>query len=320
MLAVTIEATDAERPLDGLAVGERPEPELPDGWELVEVRAAALNHHDLWALRGVGPATRLPRVLGSDAAGVDSAGNEVVVHAMVGDPDWDGDELLDPRAAMLSDHFDGTFAERVAVPRRNLVRKPAGLDFAAAACLPTAWLTAYRSLFDVAELRPGATLLVQGAGGGLATAAIALGRAAGIRVWATGRSEAKRRRAVELGADAAFEPGARLPERADAVLESVGEATWAHSVRAVRPGGTVVVAGMTTGGDPPAGLERMYTAKLRVVGTAMGTRAELERLVRFCEIAGVAPPIHARLPLARAREGFEAMAAGELFGKVVLEP
>src|SRR6202522_3083304 len=206
MFAATAVSVNADDPLSGLELGERPEPKAPDGWVTVTVKATALNHHDVWSLRGVGlPADRLPMVLGCDAAGVDEAGNEVIVHAVIGDPDaGGGDETMDPARSLLSERYDGTFAERVAVPRRNLVPKPAGLSFAEAACLPTAYLTAYRMLFTRAGIAPGATVLVQGAGGGVATALIVLGRAAGYRIWVTSRSEAKRDRAVKLGADRAF--------------------------------------------------------------------------------------------------------------------
>jgi NADPH:quinone reductase-like Zn-dependent oxidoreductase len=221
---------------------------------------------------------------------------------------------------MLSDFYDGTLAERVAVPTRNLLPKPAALSFDHAACLPTAWLTAYRMLFVLAGAAEGTTVLVQGAGGGVATAATMLGRAAGVRVWVTSRTEDKRARAVELGADQAFEPGARLPERVDAVLETVGAATWAHSTKAVRPGGTIVVAGMTSGTHPPLDIERLYLANLRILGTTMGTRHDLEQLVQLCVDRNIRPPIHDVLPLGETRRGFEAMIAGELFGKLVVRP
>ena len=317
MFAVTASATDPNDPLRGLTLGERPEPKVPDGWTTVTVRAAALNHHDLWTLRGVGIGQdRLPIVLGCDAAGVDEDGNEVIVHAVIGTP-VHGDETLDPKRSLLSEVYDGTFAERVAVPRRNLVPKPAGLSFEHAACLPTAWLTAYRMLFEKSGCEPGSTVLVQGAGGGVATALIMLGRAAGYRMWGTSRSAEKRARALELGADQVFEPGARLPERVDAVMETVGQATWAHSLKALRPGGRIVVSGATSGAVPPAELNRVFFLQLSVVGSTMGTREQLERLARFLEQTGVRPVIDRTLPLDRAREGFEAMQRGELFGKVV---
>jgi NADPH:quinone reductase-like Zn-dependent oxidoreductase len=318
MLSAYATRFDSDDPLAGLAVGDRPEPEVEPGWTTVSVRAASLNHHDIWSLRGVGlREEQLPMILGCDAAGVDEDGNEVIVHSVVGDPDWRGDETLDPKRSLLSERFPGTFAERVAVPRRNLVPKPGALTFEEAACLPTAWLTAYRMLFKRANVAPGATVLVQGAGGGVATAAITLGSRAGLRMWTTSRSEGKRERAVQLGADAAFEPGTRLPERVDAVLETVGEATWAHSLRALKQGGTLVVAGATSGAAPSAELRRVFFLQLNVVGSTMGTRDELERLARFCAEADARPLVHATLPLERAREGFEAMARGELFGKIV---
>ncbi|MFI0355495.1 zinc-binding dehydrogenase [Actinomadura sp. 9N407] len=322
MFAVTATQFDADNPLNGLTLGERPEPEAPAGWTTVRVKATALNHHDLWSLKGVGlRADRLPIILGCDAAGVDEDGNEVIVHSVIGDPDrGGGDETLDPKRSLLSESHDGTFAERVAVPRRNLVPKPAELSFAEAACLPTAWLTAYRMLFDKAGLQPGSTVLVQGAGGGVATALIALGSAAGYRVWATSRSEGKRERALELGADAAFETGARLPDRVDAVMETVGEATWSHSLKSLRPGGRIVVSGATSGQVPPAELNRVFFLQLSVVGSTMGTRDQLERLARFLVKSGVRPRIDRELPLAEAAKGFAAMNEGDLFGKIVFTP
>src|ERR1039458_2221402 len=162
MFAVTAARIAAADPLAGLELGERPEPSPPEGWTTVSVQAASLNHHDIWTLRGVGiSADRLPMVLGCDAAGVDDEGNEVVVHSVVSDPGYAGtDETLDPARSLLSERYDGTFADQVAVPRRNLLPQPAALSFAEAACLPTAYLTAYRMLFSRAGLEPGATVLV----------------------------------------------------------------------------------------------------------------------------------------------------------------
>ncbi len=319
MFAVTAARFDAENPIAGLELGEHADPVAPDGWTTVRVRAASLNHHDIWTLRGVGlSADRLPMILGCDAAGIDEEGREVVVHAVIGDPlAASGDETLDPARSLLSERHDGTFAELVTVPRRNLVPKPEALTFAEAACLPTAYLTAFRMLFDRAPIGPGATVLVQGAGGGVSTALIVLGRAAGYRMWVTGRSEAKRARAIELGADQAFETGARLPERVDAVMETVGEATWAHSLRALKPGGTIVISGATSGPQPPADLSRIFFLQLSIIGSTMGTRDELARLVTFCEQTSVRPVIDRAMPMDQARVGFEAMISGDVFGKVV---
>jgi NADPH:quinone reductase-like Zn-dependent oxidoreductase len=321
MLAATATAFSTDDPLAGLELSDRPEPEVPDGWARVQVRAASLNHHDLWSLRGVGlREEQLPMILGTDAAGVDEDGNEVVIHGVVASPGWTGDETLDPKRSLLSERHPGAMAEHVAVPRRNLVPKPVALSFEEAACLPTAWLTAYRMLFTRGAVKPGMTVLVQGAGGGVATAAIALARAAGVRIWATSRSESKRERALELGADAVFESGARLPERVDVVLESVGEATWSHSLKSLKPGGAIVVCGATSGPAPSADLNRVFFLQLSVIGSTMGTAQELGQLVQLLDTAGVRPVIDRVLPLADAREGFAALDAGEVFGKVVLTP
>jgi len=321
MLAVYAASTNADDPLAGLVVGDRPDPEPPAGWTTVEVRAAALNHHDLWSLRGVGlPEDRLPMILGCDAAGVDADGNDVIVHSVIASDGWRGDETLDPKRTLLSEQHQGALAERVAVPRGNLVPKPAALSFEEASCLPTAWLTAYRMLFVKAGVRPGDTVLIQGAGGGVASAAVVLARQAGLRVWVTSRDPGRGEKAVELGAHEAFESGARLPERVDAVLETVGEATWKHSLRALRQGGTLVVSGATSGDAPSAELRRVFFLQLSVVGSTMGTRDELARLARLCETSGIRPEIDRVLPLSEARDGFAAMASGDVFGKIVFTP
>jgi NADPH:quinone reductase-like Zn-dependent oxidoreductase len=319
MFAVTAARFNADDPLAALELGEHADPAPPEGWTTVTVKAASLNHHDIWTLSGVGiSADRLPMIIGCDAAGLDDDGRGVVVHSVVGDPAAGGaDETMDPGRSLLSERYDGTFAERVAVPRRNLLPKPAALSFEEAACLPTAYLTAYRMLFSRTALEPGATVLVQGAGGGVATALILLGRAAGYRIWATSRSEEKREQAIQLGADQAFPAGARLPERVDAVMETVGEATWAHSLRALKPGGVIVISGATSGAAPSADLNRVFFLQLSVIGTTMGSRDQLGRLLRFCEQTGVRPCIDRIMPLRQARDGFAAMVAGELFGKVV---
>jgi NADPH:quinone reductase-like Zn-dependent oxidoreductase len=320
VFAVTASSFSADDPLSGLTLGDRPVPEAPEGWTTVRVKAAALNHHDLWSLRGVGLREEaLPMVLGCDAAGLDEDGNEVVVHAVISDPTWSGDETLDPRRSLLSEKHQGTFADQVVVPRRNVVPKPASLSFEEAACLPTAWLTAYRMLFTRGGLTAGDSVLVQGAGGGVATALVSLARAAGLRVWVTSRDEAKRTKALRLGAHEAFETGARLPAKVDAVMETVGRATWSHSVRALRPGGTIVVSGTTSGPQlDDAELTRVFFLQLRVVGSTMGTRTELASLVQLLDVTGTRPLIDRTLPMEQARDGFAALLAGDVFGKVVL--
>ncbi|MBS45725.1 MAG: Zn-dependent oxidoreductase [Nocardioides sp.] len=319
MFAVYAESFNSDDPLSGLVLGERPDPEVPDGWTTVTVRAASLNHHDVWSLRGVGlKQEQLPMILGCDAAGVDEAGNDVVVHAVISDPSWSGDETFDPRRSLLSERYQGALADKVAVPRRNVVPKPASLSFEEAACLPTAWLTAYRMLFTRGGLKAGDTVLVQGAGGGVATAAIILARAAGLKVLATSRDEAKRARALEIGAHEVFESGARLPVKVDGVIETVGRATWSHSIRSLRPGGVLVTSGTTSGPKlDDAELTRIFFLQLSVVGSTMGTRDELAAMVTMLDATGARPLLDRVLPMEEAKEGFAAMAGGDVFGKIV---
>lgn len=319
MLAVTCVSQSGDDPLSGLQVSDRPDPEPRDGWSVVTLKAAALNHHDLWSLQGVGlPADRLPMVLGCDGAGIDSDGREVIIHGVIASDGWRGDETLDPKRSLFSEVHDGVFSEQVLVPTANLVPKPAELAWETAAVLPTAWLTAYRMLVEKSEVRPGGLVLVQGAGGGVATACIQLGSAIGLRVWATSRSEEKRNRALELGAEAVFESGARLPEKVDAVIETVGAATWSHSINVLRPGGTITICGATSGDAPPkAELTKVFFRQLRILGSTMGTAQELIQLSRLIAIKHIQPVIDEVMPLAEARAGFQKMLEGDLFGKIV---
>lgn len=319
MFAVYAAKPDKENPLSGLTVGDRPEPEVPDGWVKVKVKAASLNMHDVFTLRGVGiKEDQFPMILGCDGAGELDDGTAVALHSVITSPGYVGEETLDPKRTLLTEKHPGTFAEWVAVPERNALPKPEFLSFAEAACMGTAWLTAYRMLFVRSGLHPGQTMLVQGASGGVATALITLGRAAGLRVWATGRSEEKRALAKQLGADEAFEPGARMPERVDGVFETVGKATWSHSMKSLKPGGVVVISGATTGDADAAELQRVFFLQLRVVGSTMGTKEELGDLLRFCEQAGIRPTIGQELPMDSADEAFQSMLGGETSGKIVL--
>lgn len=319
MFAVYVDSSNFESPLDALKLGERPEPEVPPGWTTVEVKAASINHHDVWSMRGVGlRQDRLPMIIGCDAAGIDEDGNEVLVHSVISDPNWLGDETMDPGRSLLSEKYQGTFAERVAVPKQNVIPKPAGLSFAEAACLPTAWLTAYRMLFVQADLNPGDTVLIQGAGGGVSTALISLARAAGFKVFVTSRDEAKRQHALNIGAHEVFESGAKMPYRVDSVMETVGQATWSHSLKSLRQGGTVVISGATSGPSPDADLARVFFLQLRIHGSTMGTRDELRKLAEFLDITGVRPLIDSEVPMENAREALARVIDGDLFGKIVL--
>jgi NADPH:quinone reductase-like Zn-dependent oxidoreductase len=298
-------------PLAGLQVGELPEPEAPDDWVRVRVKASSLNHHDLWSLRGVGLSEdRLPMILGCDAAGVDPQGREVVVYPVVFDAAG--------RFSILSEQFPGTLAEQVAVPAGNLVPKPEQLSFAEAACLPTAWLTAYRMLTTRGRVAAGDVVLVQGAGGGVATAAIVIAKALGATVYATSRDAAKRKRAEQLGA-VALESGARLPERAQVVIETVGEATFEHSLKSLAYGGRVVVSGATSGHRPRVDLRRLFYFQQEILGATMGTPDELAGLLTLCAERGVKPVVDSEYGFSEVRDAFGRLASGEVFGKVVVD-
>lgn len=319
MFAVYVERPDRDDPLSALVVGERAVPDVPMGWTTVTVKAASVNHHDVWSLRGVGLKDRyLPMTLGCDAAGLDEDGHEVIVHGVISTPTWMGDETLDPDRSLLSERYQGTFAEQVVVPRRNVVPKPADLSFEEAACLPTAWLTAYRMLFTQVDLSPGDTVLVQGASGGMSTSLIMLARAAGYRVLVTSRDDASRERALQIGAHETYESGNRLPERVDAVMETIGRATWSHSVKSVRSGGTIVISGATTGDASAAELQHIFFRQIRVHGSTMGTRDELDALAHFMAETGTRPLVERVLSMDQAADGIRAVKDGEVFGKVVL--
>jgi NADPH:quinone reductase-like Zn-dependent oxidoreductase len=318
MFAVYAAEPNPQDPLASLRIGDRPDPAVPEGHVAVTVAAASLNMHDLWTLRGVGiKPEQFPMILGCDGAGVLADGSEVVIYPVITSPGWTGDDTLDPRRTLLTEKLQGSFADTIVVPDRNVIPKPASLTFPQAACMGTAWLTAYRMLFVKSELRGGQTMLVQGASGGVSTALVQLGRAAGMRVWVTGRTEDKRELARSLGAHQTFESGARLPERVDAVFETVGKATWSHSAKSVKPGGIIVCSGATSGDADRAELQRLFFLQLRMVGSTMGTRDELRDLVSFLDITGLRPQIGAEMPMSEAERGFKAMLDGNTAGKIV---
>ena len=318
MFSVYAAEPHQDDPFAGLQLGERPLPEVPADWSRVQVKAASLNRHDLWTLRGVGiKPEQFPMILGCDGAGITDDGRSVVLYPIIGTPGYSGDETTDPGRTLLTEKFQGTLAEYVAVPNRNLVPLPESMSFTEAAVLGTTYLTAYRMLVTRSGLPAGSTILVQGSTGGVSTALIQLGRALGMRVWATSRSEQGRARALDLGAHQAFDSGARLPERVDGVFESVGRSTWAHSMRAVRPGGVVVCCGATSGPDPSADLQRLFFLQISVIGSTMGTLDEFRRLLSFCAATGLRPVVDRTFPLDQAREALELLENGTP-GKLVL--
>lgn len=330
MQAVYAASVNASDPLAALEVGDVPPMELPAGWARIAVHATTVNHHDIWSLKGVGlSATQTPMILGTDVCGVlpedpvgDTglhAGSEVVAYTVVGS---DGAGVLPgERRSILSERYPGTMATTTQVPAANLFAKPANLSAEEAAALGTSWLTAYSMLFSRehgAQVQPGDSVLIQGAGGGVSTAATMLAHAAGLEVFVTSRSDAKRSRAAALGAHTTFGPGARLPHKVDAVLDSVGSATWSHSIKSVRPGGTVVTCGATSGDQPGAELTRVFFQDIRIQGNTMGSREDFARLLRFVEHADLHPPIDAVYAAADARAAFGRVIAGDVFGKVAL--
>ena len=318
MRAVFATRPDADDPLSALEVGQRPDPDVPDGWVRVKMQAASLNRHDIWTLRGVGiKPDQFPMILGCDGAGELEDGSPVVVYPVIATPGWRGDETFDPRRTLLTELHQGAMAEFCVVPAANVLPRPDSMGAAEAATLGCTYLTAYRMIFTRSGLTPGSTMLVQGAAGGVATALIQLGVAGGMRVWVTARSEEARDRALLLGADRVFESGARLPERVDGVFDSVGAATWGHSMKAVRPGGVVVTCGATTGADPSADLQRLFFLQISVIGSTMGTLDELRRLIAFCDAAKVTPVVDEEFALQDAAEAFGAMEQGRP-GKFVL--
>lgn len=346
MLAAYAARSGGQDPLANLCVGVVDPPSLPPEWVLVRVEAAALNQHDLWTLRGVSSHPVVPPIiLGTDGAGTvvevgpdcppstPPPGTRVVVYPVFGcggcPACGDGEELLCNDLSLLSEAGrPGTLAELLAVPATHVLRLPDGVDTVAAACLPTAYATAYRMLFTRGGASAGSTVLVHGASGGVATAAILLARAAGVRVVATSRDPEKRAAAERLGAVALAPVRESLDAIADltggrgvdVVVETVGEATWELSLRACRAGGTVAVAGATTGGDPPARLRRIFWRQLSVVGVTMGTRVELRRLLGLVDAGVLRPLVDSVHPLAEAAGAFARLAAAEQLGKVVVRP
>jgi NADPH:quinone reductase-like Zn-dependent oxidoreductase len=295
-----------------------PDPVPGTGQVLIELRAASLNHLDLWVRKGL-PSVPKPRILGADGAGVIAGTDErVVINPGI---EHDG------RIAVIGEHMDGTHAELVVVPQEYVHPIPDGLSFEEAAAFPLVFETAYRMLVTKARLQPEEWVLIWGIGGGVATAALAIAKAVGGRAVVTSSSDAKLARAGELGADAAInhdtdDVPARVKEitggGAHVVVEHVGEATWARSLNSARPEGRVVVCGATTGPNPPAGLHRIWWKQLAVLGSTMGTRADFQGAYDLIAAGKARPVVDEVFPLAEAAAAHERLEAGEQLGKIVL--
>jgi NADPH:quinone reductase-like Zn-dependent oxidoreductase len=316
MRAAYVRTPSSTDPASAVAVGDLDEPDTPPGWATVELYAGALNMHDVWMLRGVAKQPEAgPYVLGSDGAGT-SDGQHVIVYPVLRS---DGSGRSVAHATLVSDRGHGLLAERAVVPRENLVAKPAHLSWDEAASLPTAWLTAYRMLFTKGSLVAGQTVLIQGAGGGVATAALLLARAAGATVIVTSRSEEKRARARDLGADVTLDTGARVPDLADVVVETVGPATFEHSLMSTRAGGAIVCCGASTGFVAEVNLARLFAREISIHGSTMGTREEFRALLELVDEHRITPVVDSTVELARVGEQVDRMIAGTAFGKLCVK-
>src|SRR5712672_212743 len=320
MFAVYATHAAPEDPLSALRIGEQPNPDVPEGWVRVKISHASLNRHDIFTLRGMSghpEGITYPIILGNDAAGTLDDGTPVVVYPLMGSAHWRGDETLDPQWHIPSEFIHGTFAEYAVVPRRNTFPLPANLSALHASVLGTAWLTAYRALFTKSGLRAGETVLIQGATGGMATALIQLGRAAGFEVWVTSRSEEGRAQAKALGAHQSFPSNEALPRKVPVVIDNVGADSWAHSMSSLARGGTLVTLGGTTGFEVALNLLPGFADQLTITGSIMGTLTEMEDMMRLIALAGIEPEIGTVLPMAGAEDGFRAMWEGRTKGKTV---
>jgi NADPH:quinone reductase-like Zn-dependent oxidoreductase len=291
---------------------------------LIELRAASLNHLDIWVRRGL-PSVPKPRILGADGAGIVvsgdgfAAGERVVINP--------GLDHGDGRITVVGEHTDGTHAELIAVPRSQVYAIPDGLDFEAAAAFPLVFETAYRMLATKADLQPDEWVLVWGIGGGVATASLAIAKALGAKVIVTSSSAEKLTRARTLGADATFNHGtddvvAGVKELtgggAHVVVDNVGEATWKRSLDSARPAGRICVCGATSGPNPPAQLHRIWWKQLTIFGSTMGSREDFEAVYGLVTSGEIVPIVDAVFPLADAAAAHERLEAGEQLGKVIL--
>jgi NADPH:quinone reductase-like Zn-dependent oxidoreductase len=293
---------------------DAPDPEPGPGEVLVELRAASLNHLDLWVRKGL-PSVPKPRILGADGAGLVD-GRRVLINPGI----EHGDKIT-----VVGEHMDGTHAELIAVPESNVYPIPDGMSFEEAAAFPLVYETAYRMLVTRAGLREGEWVLVWGVGGGVATAANAIARALGAKTIVTSGSDEKLA-AVEADAKVNHESGdvvaavkdATGGTGADVVVEHVGEATWQRSLQAVRSGGRVAVCGATSGANPPAALHRIWWKQLTILGSTMGTREDFEAVYDLVTSGRVQPIVDEVFPLADAAAAHERMERGEHLGKIIL--
>ncbi len=303
---------------------DAPDPVPTSGEVLIELRAASLNHLDVWIRKGL-PSVPKPRILGADGAGIVlsgdgfASGDRVVINP--------GLDHGDGRITVVGEHMDGTHAELIAVPQEQVYAIPDGLDFEAAAAFPLVFETAYRMLVTKAALLEGEWVLVWGIGGGVSTASLAIAKALGANVVVSSGSNAKLEHARELGADAAFNHDtddvvAGVKEvtggGAHVVVDHVGEATWRRSLDAARPAGRVCVCGATTGPNPPAQLHRIWWKQLTVYGSTMGSKEDFEAVYGLVASGRAVPVVDAVFPLAEAAAAHERLEAGEQLGKIVL--
>ena len=298
---------------------DAPDPEPGPGEVLVRLRAASLNHLDLWVRKGL-PSVPKPRILGADGAGIrEDTGERVVIN-----PGLEHGE----RITVIGEHMDGTHAELIAVPGSNVYPLPDDLSFEEAAAFPLVFETAYRLLVTKAQLQEDEWVLLWGIGSGVASAGLAIAKALGARALVTSSSDDKLQRAQELGADATVnhatgDVAATVKEATggkgvDVVLEHVGEATWQTSLQSARAGGRIVVCGATTGPNPPAALHRIWWKQLTIYGSTMGTKDDFEGAYELVKSGRAKPVVDSTFPLAEARTAHERMEAAEQFGKIVL--
>jgi NADPH:quinone reductase-like Zn-dependent oxidoreductase len=296
-----------------------PDPEPAAGEVLIELRASALNHLDVWTRKGL-PSVPKPRILGADGAGIRvDTGERVVINPGI----QHGEQIH-----VVGEHGDGTNAELIAVPEANVYPIPNGLSFEQAAAFPLVFETAYRMLVTRARLAPGEWVFLWGIGSGVSTAGLAIAHALGARTIVTSWSDAKLARARELGADVAINHAtddvkAAVREAtgghgADIVVEHVGEATWGTSLEVVRPGGRVTVCGATTGPNPPAALHRIWWKQLSILGSSMGTKEDFEGAYELVASGRALPLVDEIFPLAEAAAAHARLEAGEQMGKIVL--